>query len=144
MGFRPIWLFLTKKTVKIDEKERRFAKPKPFNTIFWNLVYRCFPSKKCYQKIILNFGIFVRFLTKKQPKLIINEENLLKPTRLIKFSEIRYATKQNATKYFLWISAVFFKKNSQNWWRKLAKPKPFNEIFWNLVCKCLSANKNSP
>ena len=29
-------------------------------------------------------------------------------------------------------------------WRKLALFKPFNEIFWNLVCRCLLVNENSP
>ena len=26
-------------------------------------------------------------------------------------------------------------------WRKLVNSKPFNEIFWNLVCTCLSQKK---
>ena len=27
-------------------------------------------------------------------------------------------------------------------WRKLVNSKPFNEIFWNLVCTCLSQKKS--
>jgi len=61
-------------------------------------------QNKMLHKKLLDFG---RFLTKKQPKLFINEENWLKPNRLVKFSVIWFATKQNATKKLFWISAVF-------------------------------------
>ena len=43
-------------------------------------------QKNCFW--ILAF--FDRFLTKKQPKLTINEENWQNPNRLMKFSEIWY------------------------------------------------------
>ena len=48
-------------------------------------------QKKMLQKNFFGFrSFFVRFLTKIQPKLTKNEENLQNPTRLMKFSEIWY------------------------------------------------------
>ena len=49
----------------------------------------------------MDFGLFGRFLTKKQPKLTKNEENWQNPNRLMKFSEIWYldaSQQKNATK----------------------------------------------
>ena len=42
------------------------------------------------KKLFLDFVLFGRFLTKKQPKLTKNEENWQNPNRLMKFSEIWY------------------------------------------------------
>ena len=44
------------------------------------------------------------------------------------------------------ILAFFGKKTAKvdQKWRKWAKSKPFDEIFWNLVCRCLLVNENSP
>ena len=84
------WPVLTKKG-RNWQKWRKLAKSKPFNEIFWNLVCRCFPTKKMLQK---NFfwisAFFGRFLTKKQPKLTKNEKNWQNSNRLMKFSEIWY------------------------------------------------------
>ena len=99
-----------------------------------------FPNK---ENAIKNFfwisAFFGRFLTKKQPKLTKNEENWQNPNRLMKFSEIWYvdASQQNKMlpKNFFWISAFFgrflTKKTAKidKKIRKLAKPKPFGEIF---------------
>ena len=82
------WPFLTKKGVNW-QKWRKFAKSKPFDEIFWNLVCRCFPTKKMLQNYyFLISAFFGRFLTKKQPKLTKNEENWQNSNRLMKFSEI--------------------------------------------------------
>jgi len=45
-------------------------------------------------------AFFGRFLTKKQPKLIKNEENWLNPNRLMKFSEIWYVDASQQKKCF--------------------------------------------
>ena len=77
----------------------------------------------------MDFGLFGRFLTKKQPKLTKNEENWRNQNRLMKFSDIWYVDasqqKNNATKNFFWISAFFgrfltkkqpkLKKSKENW-----------------------------
>ena len=60
-----------------------------------------------------------------------------------------FLRKENATKKLFIDFSIFWPfltKNGQNWqkWRKLAKSKPFNEIFWNLLCRCLLVNKSSP
>ena len=71
----------------------------------------------------------------------------------MKFSEIWYvdASQQNEMlqKIFFWISAFFGRfltkkqpKLTQRW-RKLAKSKPFDEIFWNLVRSCFPTTKNA-
>ena len=84
-------------------------------------------------------AFFGRFLTNKQPKLTKNEENWQNSNRLMKFSEIWYvdASQQNKMlqKDFFWISAFlgrFLTKKTakiDKKLRKLAKPKPFGEIF---------------
>ena len=86
--------FFGKKTVKIDKIWRKSSKFKAFDKIFWNLVCKCFPTKKIIQKnlfsILAFFGLFWPFLAKKRPKLTKNEENWQNPNRSMKFSEIRY------------------------------------------------------
>ena len=84
-------------------------------------------------------AFFDRFLTKKHSKLTKNEENLQNPNRLMKFPELWYvdASQQNKIlqKNFFWIPAFFgrflTKKTAKidPKLRKLAKPKPFGEIF---------------
>ena len=125
--FWHVLAFCWQKTAKIDKKWRKLAKSKPFDEIFWNLVCRCFPTKKCYKKTFWISAFFGRFLTKKQPKLTKNEENWLNPNRLVKFFEIWYLDasqqKKMLQKNYFSISAFFchfLSKNSQNWpkWRK--------------------------
>ena len=83
--------FITKKTVKIDQKRRKLAKSKPFHEIFWNLICRCLPTKKNARKFFFWISaLFGRFLTKKQPKLTKNEKIWRNPNRSMKFSEIWY------------------------------------------------------
>ena len=83
-------------------------------------------NKKCYKKTLIS-AFFGSFLTKKQPKLTKNEENLQNPNRLMKFSEIWHVDasqeKKNATKKLFLISAffgLFWPKNSKNW-QKMTK-----------------------
>ena len=60
------------------------------------------------------------------------------------------ASQQNKKKKYIYRFRHFWlflaKKNSQNWqkWWILAKSKPYDKIFWNLVCKCLLVNENWP
>ena len=50
-----------------------------------------FQQKKCYKFYFFWISAFFdRFSTKKQPKLIKNEESWQNPNRLMKFSEIWY------------------------------------------------------
>ena len=107
------------------------AKPKPFGETFWNLVCSCFSTKNnATKKLFLDFGLFGRFLAKKQPKFTKSGENWQNPNRLIKFSEICYldASQQQQKWYkktFLFISAFFsrffnkkqpkFTKNEESW-----------------------------
>ena len=79
-------------------------------------------QNKMLQKNFISILVFFgRFLTKKQPKLTKNEDNLQKPNRLMKFSKIWWvdASQQNKMlqKTFLgfWpFLAVFLPKISQN------------------------------
>ena len=43
-------------------------------------------QKNAIKKLFLDFALFDRFLTKKQPKLTKNEKDWLNPNRLMKFS----------------------------------------------------------
>ena len=110
-GFWPFLADFNQKTAKIDQKWRKLAKSKPFDEIFWNLVCRCFPTKKMLQFFFVDFAFFGRFLPKKQPKLKKIEENWQNPNRLMNFSEIWFvdASQQNKMlqKNFFWISAFF-------------------------------------
>ena len=71
--------------------------------------------------------------------MIKNEENRQNPNRLIKFSEIWYldAFRDKKIQQQKIISGfgIFGQKTAKmdQKWRKLAKSKPFNKIFWNLV-----------
>ena len=58
------------------------------------------------------------------------------------FSKRKFTTEPDFR--FLPFFGLFLTKKGLNWqkWRKLAKSKPFNEIFWNLVCTCLSQKKS--
>ena len=69
LDFGLFWPFFNQKTAKIDQKWKKLTKSKPFDKIFWNLVYRRSSTKtKCYKKLYLDFGLFWPFLTKKQQK----------------------------------------------------------------------------
>ena len=96
--FWRFWAFFGKKTAKTDQKWRKLAKSKPFGEIFWNLVWRCYPTKKCKKKLYFDFGLCWPFFNQKTSKI-------------------------------------------DQKWRKLAKSKPFDEIFWNLVCRCFPTKK---
>ena len=104
--------FYDQKTAKIDQQWRKLAKSKLFGETFWNLVCRCFSSKKMLQK---NFfwisAFFCRFMTKKQPKLTNNEENWQNSNRLMKiFWNLVcrcFSTKKMLPLFFVWISAFF-------------------------------------
>ena len=88
-------------------------------------------------------AFFGRFLTKKQPKLSKNEENLQNPNRLMKFSEICYvdASQQNIMlqKNFFgfWpFFAIFLTKkqpkltkNEENW-QNPNRTMKFSEIWY--------------
>ena len=85
-GFRPFLAVFNQRTAKIDKKWIKLAKSKPFDEIFWNLVCRCFPTKKMLQKNFFWFSAFFgRFLANKK-----NKKNWQNPNRLMKFSEIWY------------------------------------------------------
>ena len=64
-----------------------------------------------------------RFLTKKQPKLTINEESWQNPNRLMKFSKNLYVDASQQKKCYKKTAKIDQKL------RKLAKLKPFGEIF---------------
>ena len=81
-------------------------------------------------------------MTKKQPKLTINEENRQNPNRSMKFSEIRYvdASQQKMLrKNYFWIFAFFGRfltkkqpkltKNEENWQNPNRLMK-FSEIWY--------------
>ena len=88
------------KKAKIDKKLRKLAKSKPFYKIFWNLVCKCFPIKEnSTKKLFFDFGICGPFFGQKTAKI-------------------------------------------DQKWRKLAKSKLFDKIFWNLVCKCFPTKEN--
>ena len=114
--------FLTKKQPKLT-KMKKIVKIQTVLWIFLEIWYvDASQQKNATKNFFLDFGLFCRFLTKKQPKLTKNEESLQNLNRLMKFSEIWYvyASQQNKMlqKNFFWISAFFGRilpKNSQNW-----------------------------
>ena len=117
-GFRP-WFgrFVTKKQAKIDQKWRKLAKSKPFDEIFWNLVCRCFPTKKnAVKKLFFDFSLFWQFVGQKTAKVDQNEENCQNLNCLIKFSEICYINAFHLRK--------FNKKTIFRFWHFLAKKQP--------------------
>ena len=106
-GFSLFWPFLTTKQSKLTKNEENWQNPNrlmKFSEI-WYL--DASQQKKCYKKLFLDFGLFGRFLTKKQPKLTKNEENWQNPNRLMKFSENVDPSQQQKMlqKYFFFISA---------------------------------------
>ena len=125
LDFGLFWPFSNQKTAKIDQKWRKLAKYKPFDEILWNLVCRCFPTKKMLQFFFLNFGLFWPFFNQKTAKIDQKWWKLAKPKP---FGEI-------------FLNLVFAWLKSEEKWRKLAKSKPFDEIFWNLVCRCFPTKK---
>ena len=66
-----------------------------------------------------------------------------------KNSEIWYVNasqqKKIQQKTVFWFWHFLAKKTAKidQIWRKLAKSKPFDKIFWNFVCKCLPTKENS-
>ena len=134
-------LFLTKKG-RNWQKWRKLAKSKSFDEIFWNLVCRCFPTKKMLQIFFFWISAFFgRFLTKKQPKKIKKNLAKSKPFDEIFWNLVCrcFPTKINASKNLFLDFGLFWPFFNQKTakidkkLRKLAKPKPFGEIFWNLV-----------
>ena len=90
------------------------------------------------------------FLAKKQPKSSKKEENWQNPNCFIKFSEIWFVNashqKKIQQKIYFSILAFFGKKKLDKIdqkWRKLAKSKPFDNIFWNLICRCFPTKENA-
>ena len=81
-----------------------------------------FQQKKCYKFFFyMDFGLFDRFSTKKQPKLTKNEESWQNPNRAMKFSKNWYVDASQQQKMlqktfigFRPFLAVFQPKNSQN------------------------------
>ena len=67
----------------------------------------------------------------------------------MKFSEIWYVDASQQKKMLqnncFSILAFFGQKTVQidKKWRKLSKSKPFDKIFWNLVCRCFPTQENS-
>ena len=130
------------------------AKSKPFDEIFWNLVCRCFlTKKKCYKKTFLDFGLFWPFFNQKTAKIDQKWRNLAKSKP---FDEIFwnlvcrcFPTKKNATNNFFLDFGLFCpffnhkKAKIDQKWRKLAKSKPFRELFWNFVCRCFPTKENA-
>ena len=52
-------VFFGQKTAKTDQKWRNLAKFKSFDKIFWNMVYKCFPTKEnLTNKMFFDFCIF--------------------------------------------------------------------------------------
>ena len=108
-------------------------------------------QKKILQKLFIDYIIFWPFLIKKQPKLTKNEENFKNLNWLITFTKIWYLDvspeKKMIQKNCSLISALFglfcSKKQSKltNNEKKWAKSKPFNKVFWNLVCRCFPTKK---
>ena len=83
--------FLTKKQPKLTKNEENWQNSNrlmKFSEIWY---VDAFQQNKMLQKnLFLISALFWPFLTKKQPKLIKNEENWQNPNRLMKFSEIWY------------------------------------------------------
>ena len=127
--------FLTKKQPKLTKNEENWQnlnRLMKFSEIWY---VDASQQKKCFKKLFLDFGLFGRFLTKKQSKFTKNEEYWWNPNRLMKFSEVWYVDASQQQKMLQKTVKIDQK------WRKLAKSKPFDEIFWNLVCRCLPTKK---
>ena len=131
---------------------KKIGKSKPFGEIFWNLVCRCFPKrKKCYTIFFLDFGLFWLFFNQKTTKI---DQKWRKLAKSKPFDEIFwnfvcrcFPSKNIIQKFFFLDFGLFWPFFNQKTakidqkWRKLAKSKPFDEIFWNLVCRCFPTKK---
>ena len=112
------------------------------------------PNKKNATKnILMDFGLFWPFFNQKTAKI---DQKWRKLAKSKPFDEIFwnlvcrcFPTKQNATKKlfldFCLFWLFFYQKIAKidKKWTKLTKSKPFDEIFWNLVCRCFSTKKNA-
>ena len=90
--------FLTKKQPKLTKSEENWQnlnRSMKFSKIWY--VDASQQNKMLQKNFFWISAFFVRFLTKKQPKLTKNEENWQNPNRSMKFSEIWYvdASQQN-------------------------------------------------
>ena len=76
MDFGLFRLFFNQKTAKIDKNEENWQNPNHFMKFSEIWYVGASQQRKCYkQNFFWIFAFFGRFLTKKQPKLTINEEN---------------------------------------------------------------------
>ena len=153
-AFRPFLPFFNQKTAKKQPK-KNLPKSKPFDEIFWNLVCRCFQTtKNAIKKLFLDCGLFWPFfnqktsqkikLAKSKPfdEIIWNLVCRCFPTK--KMLIFLFPTKK-MLQFFIWILAFFGpflnQKTAKKELKKMAKSKPFDEIFWNLVCRCFPTKK---
>ena len=110
-------------------------------------------QKNAPKKLFLDFGLFWPFSTRKQLKI---DQKWRKLAKSKPFDEIFwnfvcrcFLTKENAKKNlfldFGFFLPFFNQKTAKIYqkWRKLAKFKPFDEIFWNLVCRYFPTQENS-
>ena len=97
------------------------------------------------------FWPFLAFFLLKRAEIDKNEENWQNPNRLMKFSEIWYVDASQQKKcyrivffYFSLFWPFFNQKTAKKTAKiKLPKSKLFDEIFWNLVCRCFSTKQNA-
>ena len=104
------------------------------------------PNKtKCYNFFFGISTFLAVFLPKNSRNWQKNEENWQNPNRLMKFSEIWFVDASQQQKCYkktfldFGLFWTFFNQKTAKIgqkWRKLAKSKPFDETFWNLVCRC--------
>ena len=97
--FGLFWPYFNQKTAKIDQNEENWQNPNrlmKFSEI-WYVDASQQTNKMLQKNLFWISAFFGHFLTKEQPKLTKNEENLQNPNRLMKFSEIWYvdASQQN-------------------------------------------------
>ena len=128
--------FLTKKQPKLTKNEENWQNPNRLMKFSKNWYVDASQQKKMLQKSFFGISTFFgRFLNKKQPILTKNEVNCQNPNRLMKFSEIWYvdASQQRKCykKTFFGFWPFFNQKTAKidQKLRKLAKSKPFDEIF---------------
>ena len=126
---------------KIDQKWRKLAKSKPFNEMFWNLVYRCpLANKNSIQSPIFDFCLFWVFFLPKTAKIGKKWRKLAKfePFHKIFWNSVcRYfPTKENATKKLFFGLGLFWPKNSKNW-QKMKKIGKIKTIWWSFLKLCM-------
>ena len=150
-GLQP---FLTKKQPKLTKNRENRQNPNcsiKFTEIWY--VDTLQQIKILQKKQFFVFSLFWPFFNQKTAKIDQIWIKLVKYKPFYEISEIRYvdASQQQQKCYkklfldFDLFWPFFNQKTSKIYqkWRKLAKSKPFDEIFWNLECRCFPTNKNA-